>query len=119
MKIFNATCAGGIVTANGGVVPDCPILGEGGTSSGYLVIAEEKFVYLPKTTPDVKSFLAQVENLCDKLTALCTKISAITVTCSSPGSPSSPPINAADFAISSAEISAVKTSLTTLKNTLK
>jgi len=105
MKIFSASCSGGVVTANGGVIPNCPILGEGGASSGYLVIAEEKFVYLPKTTPDVKSLITQLENLCDKITAL-------TVTCATAGNPSSTPINAADFAT-------IKSNLTTLKGALK
>lgn len=105
MKIFNASCSGGIVSANGGSVPNCPILGEGGNSSGYLVMAEDKLVYLPKTTPDVKSLIVQLENLCDK-------ISALTVTCAGAGSPSSTPINAADF-------TAIKSNLTTLKGALK
>ena len=105
MKVFEATCAAGVVTADNLVVTDCPILGEGGTSSGYLVIAEDKQVYLPKTTPDVKSFISLVETLCDALAAL-------TVTSSAPGSPSSTPINAAD-------ITAVKADLTTLKEELK
>lgn len=119
MKILNASCAAGVVTANGGIVPSCPILGEGGTSSGYLVIAENKFVYLPKTTPDVKSFLTQVGSLCDKLESLCDSIAAITVTCALPGSPSSTPINAAAFATAKAEIVTVHSSLTTLKAALK
>lgn len=105
MRVFEASVAGGIVSANGGVVPQCPILGEGGDSSGYLVIAEDELVYLPKTTPDVKALIILLEGLCDK-------ISALTVTSASPGNPSSTPINAADFA-------AVKSSLTELKGVLK
>tara|TARA_R110000851_G_scaffold184676_2_gene334033 strand:- start:587 stop:904 length:318 start_codon:yes stop_codon:yes gene_type:complete len=105
MRVFDATCADGVVTADNLVVTNCPILGEGGTSSGYLVISEVDLVYLPKTTPDVKSFIAIVETLCDK-------IGALTVTSSIAGSPSSPPINAADFV-------SVKTDLTTLKDALK
>lgn len=105
MRVFNATCSGGVVTANGGVVPNCPINGEGGASSGYLVISGSKLIYLPKTTPDVKSLIVLLESLCDK-------ISALTVTCAAPGSPSSTPINAADFA-------SIKSDLTSLKGALK
>lgn len=58
MKVFEATANGGVVNANGGVVPNCPILGEGlGQSEGYLVMSGDELVYLPKTTPDVKAFM--------------------------------------------------------------
>lgn len=105
MRVFEASVAGGVVSANGGIVPDCPILGEGGDSSGYLVIAEDELVYLPKTTPDVKALIVLLEALCDK-------ISALTVTSAIPGNPSSTPINAADFV-------EIKTNLTDLKGVLK
>jgi len=120
MKIFDATCVAGVVTINGLPVSGCPILGEGvGASSGYVVMAEGKIVYLPKTTPDVKTFLAQVENLCGKLETLCDTIAAITVTCSIPGNPSSVPINAAAFAIAKTNILAIHSNLTALKGALK
>ena len=120
MKIFNATCASGVVLVGGLPVVNCPILGEGvGASSGYLIMAENKLVYLPKTTPDVKSFLTQTENLCGKLENLCDAIQAITVICSSPGSPSGTPINSAAFAITKMELIQIHSILTTLKNTLK
>jgi hypothetical protein len=52
MKIFDANCAAGIVLIDGLPVVNCSILGEGvGASSGYLVMAENNLVYLPKTTP--------------------------------------------------------------------
>jgi len=119
MRVFSATCVAGVVTADGGVVPNCPILGEGGSSSGYLVIAESVLVYLPKTTPDVKSFLTQIESLSTKLETLCDTIAAITVTCALPGSPSSTPINAAAFATAKTDIIAIHQNLTALKGALK
>jgi len=119
MQIFEATCTAGIVSTTLGIVPSCKILGEGGSSSGYLIIDEEEFFYLPKTTPDVKSFLTQIETLCDKIGDLCDSISAITVICSAPASPSGTPINSAVFTTAKAEISAIKTNLTTLKGSLK
>ena len=119
MQILEATCVGGVVISDLGVVPSCQILGEGGSSSGYLVIGDEKFFYLPKTTPDVKSFLTQIETLCDKIGALCDSIKAITVTCSAPASPSGTPLNSLVFTTAKAEISSIKTNLSTLKGNLK
>lgn len=58
MKVFEASAEGQVVRVDGKVVLNCPILGEGlGSSSGYLVMAEDKLVYLPKTTPDMKTLL--------------------------------------------------------------
>jgi hypothetical protein len=119
MKILQATCVGGQVFANGSIVPACEIMGEGGISSGYLLIADDKFFYLPKTTPDVKLFLTKIENLCDKIGSLCDSISAITVICSAPSSPSSTPVNSSSILLAKANILLVKTELTLLKNTLK
>jgi hypothetical protein len=119
MQILEATCVGGVVISDLGVVPSCQILGEGGSSSGYLVIGDEKFFYLPKISPDTKSLIGQIETLCDKIGALCDSIKAITVLCSAPGAPSGPPINSAIFSIAKVEITAIKTNLTILKNTLK
>lgn len=119
MRIFNASRTGGVVTANNLPVPNCEVLGEGGNSSGYLLISEGKFFYLPKTTPDVKSFLIQAENLCSKLESLCDAIKAITVTCATAGNPSSTPINSAAFDTAKSEIGTIHTALTDLKGALK
>jgi hypothetical protein len=62
-------------------------------------------VYLPKTTPDVKTLIQLVESLCDS-------ISSLTVTTIALGSPTSPPLNSAAFLI-------IKAQLAALKNTLK
>ena len=106
MKIFNANCAAGIVTVNSLPVPNCPILGEGvGPSSGYVVMAENKVIYLPKTTPDVKTLIGLIETLC-------TNIASLTVTTVALGSPTSTPLNSASFV-------ALKAQLTSLKTTLK
>lgn len=57
MKIFDAKVAEGKVIVADLEVPNCPILGEGGDSLGFLVMAEEKLVYLPKTSPDLSRTL--------------------------------------------------------------
>lgn len=106
MKVFNATCAAGIVVVNGLPLVGCPILGEGvGPSAGYVVMAENKVVYLPKTTPDVKTLIGLIETLC-------TNIASLTVTTVGIGSPTSTPLNSASFL-------ALKAQLTVLKSTLK
>jgi hypothetical protein len=119
MRVFEASVSGGVVSANNGVVLDCPILGEGGDSFGYLVIAEETLIYLPKTTPDVKTFLTEIESLCTKLETLCTRIAAITVICATPGNASSIPVNSAAFITSQSDIATIHTALTNLKGALK
>lgn len=62
MQIFKSKCKNKQVLLNNAVVPNCPILGEGGDSSGWLVIADAEFVYLPKTTPDISEFIGHAMN---------------------------------------------------------
>lgn len=118
-KILNANCVGGVITTGAGIVPECPNQGEGGNSSGFLIISDDKFFYQPKTTPDVKSLIEQIENLCGKLGSLCDAIGAITVLCSGPGAPSGTPLNASAFTLAKTDINTIKSSLTTLKSSLK
>lgn len=53
MRVFNANVSGGQVFIGGNVVPGCPILGNGGDSSGILVISQSELAYIPNTTPDL------------------------------------------------------------------
>ena len=57
MKIFEAKRAGGVITADGGAGIDCPILGEGGDSEGFIIMAEGELVYIPKRSPDLSQTL--------------------------------------------------------------
>lgn len=57
MKIFPANRQEGVVYANGGIVQNCPVLGEGGNSEGWLIMAEGELVYIPKTSPDLSTTL--------------------------------------------------------------
>lgn len=63
MKIFKAVCAGGQVIAEGLPVQGCKILGEGGASEGWLVLGEGDAVYLPKTSPDLKTTLDFIKDI--------------------------------------------------------
>ena len=53
MKIFESRRTAGVITADGGAVIDCPVLGEGGDSEGVIVMAEDELVYIPKRSPDL------------------------------------------------------------------
>lgn len=57
MKIFEAKRTAGVITADGGAVIDCPVLGEGGDSEGVIVMAEGELVYIPKRSPDLSQTL--------------------------------------------------------------
>lgn len=57
MKIFEAKRSGGVITADKGIVVDCPVLGEGGDSEGVLIMAEGELVYIPKRSPDLSTTL--------------------------------------------------------------
>lgn len=69
MKIFEAKVEDGVIKADKGSVVECPILGEGGNSEGYLIMAEGKLVYLPKTSPDLKKTLGILSTLISTLAA--------------------------------------------------
>lgn len=53
MRVFSAKVINGEVIADGGKVVSCPILGQGGDSSGVLIISAGELAYIPNTTPDV------------------------------------------------------------------
>lgn len=57
MKIFEAKRTAGVITADGGAVIDCPVLGEGGDSEGFIIMAEGELVYIPKRSPDLSTTL--------------------------------------------------------------
>ena len=67
MKIFEAKVEDGQIKADKGVVVDCPILGEGGNSEGFLILAEGKIVYIPKTSTDLKKTLEILSTLISTL----------------------------------------------------
>lgn len=53
MRVFQARIEKGHLMADGGEVFDCPIIGQGGDSSGVLVISAGELAYIPNTTPDL------------------------------------------------------------------
>lgn len=53
MQMFSAQIKNGQLMADGGQVVNCPILGNGGDSSGVIVISGSELAYIPNTTPDL------------------------------------------------------------------
>lgn len=73
-RVLNATCEGGVVTAEGVTVPGAVILSEGvGASSGLLFLDGDKKTYIGKTSPDLETTLektiAAINKIAEGLTA--------------------------------------------------
>ena len=111
-KILNATCVGGIVTCEGLPVPSAFILSQGvGSSSGVLLMQDDKQYYVALTTPDVNSILVQLTDLIPKLITAFTSIaSGMTGPTTAP-----PPSLTTDLAA----LTAINVQLTLLKSMLK
>lgn len=122
-KVLEASCVGGVVTADGVPVPGTTILSEGvAPSTGVLVLEEDKKAYIAKTSPDLKRTLDHLESalgtvagtLTDTVTAL-TTVSAATIP------PSTPAIaaNLASLTAAAVQLNLVKGQVTALKGMLK
>lgn len=59
MKNFNKL----ITIENGQEVLECPVLGEGGRSEGYIFMTEGEIIYIPKTSPDLKETLSLISDI--------------------------------------------------------
>lgn len=64
----------------GKVVPQCPILGQGGDSTGIVVISQSELAYIPNTTPDLSSnidyVVAGLTGAINALTAIASGVNA-------------------------------------------
>lgn len=78
MILYEGKCAGKVVTLVDGaqniIVPDCKIFGNGTapSSNGIVIADQDRFYYIPLTTPDTEKILDKAEALCDKLKNICT-----------------------------------------------
>lgn len=78
MILYEGKCAGKVVTLIDGlqniIVPDCKIFGNGTapSSNGIVIADQDRFYYIPLTTPDTEKILDKAEGLCDKLKNICT-----------------------------------------------
>ncbi len=110
-KILDATCVGGVVTAELVAVPSAEILSEGvGASTGILVMEEDKATYVTSNASDLKSAL-------DKIASALTSIaSALTILDTKPLG-ALPPVPGAAAEI--IQISALQVQVAALKEVLK
>jgi hypothetical protein len=110
-KMIDATCVGGVVTAEGVPVSVATILSEGvGASTGVLILDEAKTSYIAKTSPDLKTTL---EKLSSALTAIASALTAI----DGKALGTLPPVPAATSTI--ATITSLQGDIATLKGALK
>lgn len=125
VKILEAECEAGIVTAEGLPVPGTDVLSNGvGASEGALLLDGEKRVYIPDTTPDLEEAIEKlidvITSASDALTQIATSLTAIGAVPTPVWVP--PPTIPADVVIITAkvaELAAVSVELTALKETLK
>lgn len=112
-KIIPATCAGGVVTAEGFAVPGAVVLSEGvGSSEGALILERDAPTYVAKTSPDLKATLEAIVSVLGQLTAALTAIDAKPTG----GTASAPtPVATANVA----QLTALQSQLTTLKGALR
>lgn len=122
-KVLEATCLAGIVKVGQTPVPDTTVLSEGvGSSSGVLILEEDKKTYIAKTSPDLKSTLEQLEvALSQTATALLEVIQALGVVSAATIPPSTGGIasNVANITVATVQLNLAKSQVTTLKGMLK
>jgi len=111
-KALAATCVSGVVTCEGVALAGAVILSEGvGSSSGYVVIDEEKIYYVAKTSPDLKTTLEKLISITNKVTALFTSVGA-----GMHGDTTAPPPTlASDVSAISAEVAILQTLTESMK----
>jgi len=84
-RVLSATCVNGVVTSDGVQIPSgVQILSEGvASSSGYLIIDQDRLYYVSKTSPDLKDVITQLNSIVQQIQTIFTAIDAVTTT---PGS---------------------------------
>lgn len=118
-KALQATCVAGIVIADSVPVPVATILSQGvGSSSGVLILDDDKATYIAKTTPDLETTLTKLISVLTELTSALTSIDTkVLVTTCPAGAGTTVPLPLAASNITA--LTALKTELTTLKGMLK
>lgn len=125
-KVLEASCVAGIVKVGLLPVVGTTILSEGvGASTGLLVLEEDTATYVAKTTPDVKT---SIERTMDALEDIASVLNTIATTLTSIGAGMTGPTTAppgtlatdvATIVSKATEITATRTLLSTLKESLK
>ncbi len=124
-KALPASCAAGVVLTGGIPVPSAEILSSGvGPSSGVLILDEDEAFYIPDTTPDLDTTLAQIITALTQVSqALAQTVLALNVLDNKPlgALPPVPAVTANSTAITAAAaaVTAATAQLTVLKAILK
>lgn len=124
-KVLNASCVGGVVSAEGVSVPNAVILSEGvGASAGVLILDGPRAYYAARTTPDLETTLENLILALDQVkSALDSAASALTTIDNKPAGtlPPSPAAGADIAGITSAgeEIAAASGDLDALRDYLR
>jgi len=124
-KALPAECSNGIVTVGGLPIPNTTILSKGiGSTNGLAVLDEETKTYIPDTTPDLETTLTNLSSSLDTLNTTIQKIAnmftAVAAAMTGPTT-APPPTLPADVVLLTtyaAQISATKTQVDQLKETL-
>lgn len=111
-KILSASCVAGVVTSQGVPVTEAVVLSEGvGSSSGALLLEEDKAFYITSNASDIKQTLNKVVAALNKIGETLTAIGA-----GMTGPSTAPPPT---LATNVAEITQLAIQLTQLENGLK
>ena len=119
-KMLDASCVGGVVTAEGFPVVSAEVMSEGiGASEGILLMDEDNAKYLAKITPDLKSTLEKLSSCIDTIKSALQAIDSVgtlVTTCGvGPGTAVWVPVNVANIA----SLTAAKAEIDLLKASLK
>lgn len=110
-KALDATCSNGVVKVGSVTVPGAAILSEGiGSSSGVMIMDEDRATYIARTTPDLKTALEKIATALTQIATALTALDSKPLGTLAP-SPSS--------ATAIAQITSIQADLTTLKEALK
>ncbi len=106
-KMLDATCAGGVVSVAGVIVPTADILSQGvKDSDGVLMIDQDNAKYITSNATDIKDLIEGIVSIVEKMVEIATSLDAVTVT---------PGTAAANIAL----LTAMKTELDATKDNLK
>jgi hypothetical protein len=125
-KVLAATCVAGIVKVGALVVPAAEVLSEGvASSSGIVILDEDKAYYVAENSPDLKSTIEKVidslEDLASVLNTIATTLTSIGAGMTGPTTAPPPTlaVNVATIISKAAEITASRAELLALKGALK
>ena len=76
-RVLNASCVAGVVTAGSLPVTEVAILSEGVSSStGYLILDQDRKYYVAKTSPDLKTAINSLGSLLTNISTIMASIVA-------------------------------------------